>query len=1285
MEEITKGHEGGETIPEPKRAKTMGEARDDRSEEIIERIELPRYGVRRKDHDPGPLSMLNRLFNFGGPTMKELRESFYKGEKSAQQIVDELNAKTEAEKEELERYCANAEKRHEKEKSKKPDTEKMDTEEEPDGEIEIVHEAVTTHADVDPDEDDPALAPIGTPAPIPMFPIPSFAIPKRAVIHLRRIDDPTEKGTEAATERVSKDKEAEMHVSETSENSDSETPSSDDTTGKKSKSKKKKKRTKIEGLARAPSKLGPDFRTTVMQKRDQSDKILPESIYCFVNQRMDKSRVQIVAESYINDDLTTAQNDNRQTVPIKDACYVLTQNTDDVGPDGVTAEKDLENCVQLRLSDDLGWLDMTPGGQNPPGKVINHRHYFHKTGPAVKGRKQFDNKMQKHIFTLNDPYKLQVVQYFGDFETKEAYIARMSTTEHAEVVVPDTLASTDAVTVPTSTVDGEGTGPDGTAEGAPPFHPVEMPSEEETDDEHAVNLRRYRQPRITDEDPKEKAYPRYDTLVKLVPAYADDIIEAYSHGNGKLLNPATAVIYNQKPGDVFVFDIEGHGDWWKETILKDTYSWGGQSRRIHYDSRHVNAKYSRLLQSCKVPVEGSKVIKPDKQFQRVIYYDMDDRKIAVIQYLGSTEGIKPVPHGNARGISATPFVPTSAQVKFDINKVGLTKKPNELYNEGRARLPAGQVRNLLTFRNQKQITNSQAKLRRDVNISTNMMENIHAVAHELPEYVRAFHLKPTGTEIMDEFVMILVVEEMAEEVRKVLKEIPAEEALVLGADPTFDLAKRPGCYATPLYLRHPYVERRTLAPHQTNPQANMCIGMMLHDTKQLEYQQTFITQFHKAIDSQLPQDAAYRMAKKNIYFLSDAELKNVKLLFGNTEKPKEGEPERTVTHIPCWNHMKDNVKRKFRDMHVTEKETVKRAMDDFNSLLKSESQEEYDQNKYNMTTEESPWSTPEAQAYFNQHLDERISTAGATFRLREAGFPNPENGITNNASESINATIKRQTNHTKQDIPDLMLHLYFNMRAQAAQIEEAYYDLGEYKVSDDYAYLKRHPDAAPPQVYKTVPEMKSFLREALTADEAALEAALVLTGDEADDEEAVARETTGPPTIDKLAKMIYLQGDINFSRDDQGVLLVRGIDRNKQHKVSVVDRTCDCGKKNCQHLRAVAYQMGLAKDFGTPTKPKRPKPVAKPKFRRAKLPATSGTKKPRKKDLGHSKKKKTNYGRVLSKEEEKRKKKPKQKKLQMTEAPLHHQDLIHQRKQNLTDLWEPIQRMIDMNTAVIFL
>ena len=915
-------------------------------------------------------------------------------------------------------------------------------------------------------------------------------------------------------------------------------------------------------------RAGPDFRTC-MQKREQTNTKLPASLYCFVENRMEKPEIQILCESYIMDKLDTAQPQgvNRRTEPIKNACYILEQNLEEHGTNNLSAKQETENCKALRLSDDMPWNDHTRGKKNVLGDVIYHRTYYRKTPKASGGKTKYnyDINYQKHIFTLNTPYNFQVIQYLGNFETQEQYETRtepevLPDPSTATPVVDPTIVSGVATPVVDPTI-VSGVAVDVDLSGdVPGTEATGVPSEEDTDHEHAVGIRRYRQPRLDDDLPKEIAIPRYDHNRKLSIQEADDVIESYHMGSGKTLNGPDTVITGQKPGDVYVFDIQGVGDWWKDTILKDTYSWGGQNKD-HYDSAHCPNKLTRILQSCKIrPKAGpkdSKLKKPNTRFQRLIYYDLDDRKIAVVQYLGSNDGITPVPHGNTRSTSATPYVATSAQVKFDINKVGLTKKPKKLLDTYRCNLPPGRARSIKVMRNTKQINYLQAKMRREVNFTSGKMANIMAVANELPDFVRVFDMKPTDGNAFRQFVMIVAVEETIVEVRTVLKEIPLEQAITLGADTTFELACNPGCYATPLYLRHPYIERRTIGDHQTNPQANICVAIMFHDCKHLDDHQKYITEFHRIVDQELPTDANYRLSQKDINFLSDAELKNVKRLFGNTPKPKEGERKRVVTHYPCWLHLKDNVKRKFRNMGVTDKPTLKRAMDDFIKILKSDSLDEYEDNRINLRLLESPWSTSEAQEYFDQHLDERIFNAGATFRLRAAGFPNPENGITNNASESINATLKRDADHQKQEIPDLMLNIYFHMRSQAGQIEEAYYGMGEYKVSEGYEHLVQPSDAAPPQVYKTVEEMKKFLVESLATDaEDGLSAE-----EEAELAAVVPPETTSPPTIEKIAKLIWQNGNIKFSQDDQGVLLVRSLDRSKVHRVNLVDHTCDCGDK----------------------------------------------------------------------------------------------------------------------------
>ena len=80
-------------------------------------------------------------------------------------------------------------------------------------------------------------------------------------------------------------------------------------------------------------------------------------------------------------------------------------------------------------------------------------------------------------------------------------------------------------------------------------------------------------------------------------------------------------------------------------------------------------------------------------------------------------------------------------------------------------------------------------MRRDVKLTTNQLENIIGVSKALPDYVRQIKLhpdnKPDGD--LDKFTIILINEEMADQVRIMLRSMPSEMPVTLGVDTTCEL------------------------------------------------------------------------------------------------------------------------------------------------------------------------------------------------------------------------------------------------------------------------------------------------------------------------------------------------------------------------------------------------------------------------------------------------------------------------------------------------------------------
>jgi hypothetical protein len=420
-------------------------------------------------------------------------------------------------------------------------------------------------------------------------------------------------------------------------------------------------------------------------------------------------------------------------------------------------------------------------------------------------------------------------------------------------------------------------------------------------------------------------------------------------------------------------------------------------------------------------------------------------------------------------------------------------------------------------------------------------------------------------------------------------------------------------YITPLNYRHPLIERRVASDHQLNRDANVNLGYHIHERKYQADHQRFASNVVKAVDSGLPPDASYALSKRHITLVSDREF-DCKHLFKS--KNPEVEENRHLRNAPCWNHLGDNVKAKLKDLKCTEKE-ARQAVRDFKYLLKSDSEEQYLERKEELFNTDddndagSPWKKEAAQAYFEKNLDSVCRNEACSYNLAEAGIPDPEMGITNNAIESHNMVLKRQTQNQELPISDNMMNLYFLSRIQAAEINEAYYQQGPYQVKEAYKDLEKDPNDAPSQNIQTVTEMKQYLHEALRDD----------TNDTPITNVPKKRVQRQHPSTAKMAEMMYQNGNVQLMADDRRIL-VKSLDGKQKFAINLPLRDCECQVKNCAHLRAALYKLNYTDDFNTPPKLKQRR-TAKPKFRRAKG-IKSGRKQPRKKDTTAAKHKRKN-------------------------------------------------------------
>ena len=886
---------------------------------------------------------------------------------------------------------------------------------------------------------------------------------------------------------------------------------------------------------------------------------VPPSLYCFLepgikNLPMTKEEANTLLQKYIAE-YGTVVPPNQRDPPLKNAVYIMKLQKGDI--------------FYNKNTEGMEYESNTRGRTNPDMKAPILYHQFSlKLGPRQKGIKQRDANRLKDIFTFQSGVNLQMIHYRGNWPLEGA---------------PDT----DPDLPPSPPDDRHSTVADVSDNDIP---------------DTIVNLQEH----TSDPEDAQMEYsdmyakPRFHSDSKLDFFEAEDIINKYSLEGGKYYNSCDQSIVNPRAGEVYIFDLHGWGDTWKKQILRDTYSWASA---YHKDSEDKQTTLTRFFvcdvdPSTSDQAKGSKTSK--SKFTRFVYHN-SEKRIAVVQYVGDETKVTRIGHGNSQQTDR-PFFATRDTVIWDIKKYGLSAKPSAIYRDNRKHTLPGMLSETGNARNAKQVSNIQQKMRNEIQLSTNQLENIVAVSKYLPGYVREVRYHSLTDDATDQISVTLVCPQMADEFRSMLRMMPLGQPVVFGLDTTYKMGR---FFVTPLNARNPCLERRVAGTNQTNKQANMNIGIHIHEERHLDLHQHFLQNVFKAIDFELPPDARYRLSRRHIDCLSDDEFSDVQMLFAHTGETKcPAEVERIIRHLPCWIHLKDNVKRKLKDLKLDEKD-IKLASAQFLELLKSDSEVEYQERKEKMfgNSSTSPWNSEAASAYFEMYLDSKCVNNACTFRLREAQVPNPEFGITNNASESYNAFLKRNSDSNEQPIGECMLNLYYCMRVQAAELAAAHYGMGPYQLTADYKQFEEHPTKAPSTTYQSVNDMRKYLHSVL-ADQSK---ATPPPGGVHPDTPILER-----PTVEKIAELLVNQGHISFSTDEVGMILVKSLDGTKIFRVSIPLSECSCGLKNCSHLRAAMKQTGFAEDFQTPPKP-RQRPVLKPKPRRAKG-VKSGTKTPRKKD-----------------------------------------------------------------------
>jgi hypothetical protein len=242
--------------------------------------------------------------------------------------------------------------------------------------------------------------------------------------------------------------------------------------------------------------------------------------------------------------------------------------------------------------------------------------------------------------------------------------------------------------------------------------------------------------------------------------------------------------------------------------------------------------------------------------------------------------------------------------------------------------------------------------------------------------------------------------------------------------------------------------------------------------------------------------------------------------------------------------------------------------------------------------------------YFERHIIPAFKTRSAVWVLKSAEIRNASSGITNNASESMNAVLHSFQKWKQAPLDVICTSLFHLCAYYHREIERGYHQCGSWQVLPEFHFLRRDPSLMP------------FLSKVVTPEEIVRRARAELYSidiEEKDsDDESVKRQR------DNYSQMSLAREAINnkwVTLADEGCWIVRGTDGKTPHAVTIFPKeTCSCTHvKECYHI--IACKLMVGQSVETTSKIKNSMQLLNQKHRTKQKEKPSGRKVPRKKDF----------------------------------------------------------------------
>ena len=327
-------------------------------------------------------------------------------------------------------------------------------------------------------------------------------------------------------------------------------------------------------------------------------------------------------------------------------------------------------------------------------------------------------------------------------------------------------------------------------------------------------------------------------------------------------------------------------------------------------------------------------------------------------------------------------------------------------------------------------------------------------------------------------------------------------------------------------------------------------------------------------------------------------------------------------HVYCWNHLE-------RDLHFYLKQKanctgheISYFANVFKELMQEPTEVEFNRCWSKYKDKDAFQSNKTVCNYFETKLLPAFKHNSSVWVLKSAGISHPENGITNNCSESMNAVLHRLQNW-KQVPLDVVCYSLFQLSCfYQREIERAFHQCGSWEVRDEFSFLCRDPSMMPNLPKVTNP------KEIVARAKGDIVSQLNEREDDGDGESdsnngdsAMNRTSSTNAPITQLGLAYEALQNKRVSLVNSGCWMVVGTDGSTPYAVRLFPKeTCTCPAAGlCYHLIACKLMIGQKVD-DIVSKPNMT--ALQQRSRRKDKERPSGRKPPRNKDFARAQEKK---------------------------------------------------------------